>query len=139
MVKYACKVTSSGCLSSFFTAVREDIPTCMPEEILPAKSLSSSLFAGSNPAVRCGTYRLWIGLSLGTQQKTARVTACRERFINQSRYHSAERGKTDFSVGAMQKRALPENGYRVFQIGAKRVLSAPRPRRLRFQPPLLHE
>ena len=34
MVKYACKVTSSRCLSQSFTAVHEDIPKCMPEEFL---------------------------------------------------------------------------------------------------------
>ena len=34
MVKYACKVTSSECLSQSFTAVHEDIPKCMPEELL---------------------------------------------------------------------------------------------------------
>ena len=34
MVKYACKVTSSRCLSQSFTAVHEDIPKCMPEEHL---------------------------------------------------------------------------------------------------------
>ena len=34
MVKYACKVTSSRCLSQSFTAVHEDIPKCMPEERL---------------------------------------------------------------------------------------------------------
>ena len=34
MVKYACKVTSSRCLSQSFTAVHQDIPKCMPEEHL---------------------------------------------------------------------------------------------------------
>ena len=34
MVKYACKVTSSRCLSQSFTAVHEDVPKCMPEEHL---------------------------------------------------------------------------------------------------------
>ena len=34
MVKYACKVTSSRCLSQSFTAVHEDIPKCIPEEFL---------------------------------------------------------------------------------------------------------
>ena len=34
MVKYACKVTSSRCLSQSFTAVHEDVPKCMPEEFL---------------------------------------------------------------------------------------------------------
>ena len=34
MVKYACKVPQSVCLSPSFTAVHEDIPKCMPEEFL---------------------------------------------------------------------------------------------------------
>ena len=42
-------------------------------------------------------------------------------------------------LGAMQKHALPGNGYRVIPIGAKRVLSAPCRKYLSFQPLLLHE
>ena len=81
MVKYACKVTSSECLSQSFTAVHEDIPKCMPEERLHRLSLSSSLFAGSNPAVR--QKRIAGGLedlSFGTQ-KERYTKSCARTFL----------------------------------------------------------
>lgn len=50
MIKYACKVTSSPCLSQSFTAVHEDVPKCMPEECLPLSQVGS-IIVGSNPTV----------------------------------------------------------------------------------------
>lgn len=51
MVEYACKLTSSECLSRSFTAVHEEIPRCMPKRGLRYPSRQAPFFAGSNPAV----------------------------------------------------------------------------------------
>ena len=80
MVKYACKVTSSRCLSQSFTAVHEGIPKCMPKNTC-SLSLSSSIFAGSNPAVRCKTYRQWLGFVLRDAKRTVHEIVCENVFI----------------------------------------------------------
>ena len=54
-------------------------------------SLSSSIFAGSNPAVRCKTYRQWIGFVLRDAKKNGTRNRVRERFYSDIRYHSAKR------------------------------------------------
>jgi hypothetical protein len=81
-----------------------------------------------------------LDLSFGTQKRYA--GACfrvRERFILRFVIIRQREKRLGVSFGAMQKHALPENGYRVIPIGAKRVLSAPCRKYLSFQPLLLHE
>ena len=138
LVKYACKVASSQCLSQSFTAVHEDVPKCMPEESLLLMSLFSSDFAGSNPAVRQKRIASGLDLSFGTQEDSTR----RESFrVTETRFVIIRQREKcpGISLGAMQKRALPESGYRVIPIGAKRFLSAPCRKHSNFQPLLLHE
>ena len=106
--------------------------------ILAPLSLFSSDFAGSNPAVRQKRMASGLDLSFGTQEDSTR----RESFrVTQTRFVIIRQeaqcpGK---ALGAMQKQALPESGYRVIPIGAKRLLSAPCRKHLSFQPLLLHE
>ena len=138
MVKYACKVTSSRCLSQSFTAVHEDVPKCMPKNTC-SLSLSSSIFAGSNPAVRCKTYRQWIGFVLRDAKRTVHEIVCENVFILTFVIIRQSEKCFGTSRRAMQKQALPENGYRVLRIGAKRFLSAPCRGHSNFQPLLLHE
>ena len=138
MVKYACKVTSSRCLSQSFTAVHEGIPKCMPKNTC-SLSLSSSIFAGSNPAVRCKTYRQWIGFVLRDAKRTVHEIVCENVFILTVVIVRQSEKCFGTSRRAMQKQALPENGYRVIPNSAKRFLSALCRRHLNFQPLLLHE
>ena len=131
------------CLQGYFMPVFESNPsqrcTRMFQSVCQKNtcslSLSSSLFAGSNPAVRCKTYRQWIGFVLRDAKKNGTRNRVRERFYSDIRYHSAKR---EISRRAMQKQALPENGYRVIPNSAKRFLSALCRRHSNFQPLLLH-
>ena len=139
MVKYACKVTSSRCLSQSFTAVHEDVPKCMPEETCTL-SLSSSLFVGSNPTV-CNyslSPAVWKICPSG-RKRTVHEIVCENVFIQT--FVIIRQSEKCFSTSrrAMQKQALPENGYRVIPISAKRFLSALCRRHSNFQPLLLHE
>ena len=140
MVKYACKVTSSECLSQSFTAVHEDIPKCMPEERLRSEPFKLS-FCGfeSRRASQDVSPVAWFVLRDIKGRYTEVRFRVRERFYSEIRYHSAKREKPRFFLGAMQKRALPENGYRVIPISAKRFLSALCRRHSNFQPLFLHE
>ena len=141
MLEYACKLTSSGCLSRSFTAVREDIPKCMPEESLRKDlSLSSSQFRGfeSHRASYDVSPAVWKICPSGRKKNGTR-NRVRERFYSDIRYHSAKRECFGTSRRAMQKQALPENGYRVIPNSAKRFLSALCRRHSNFQPLLLHE
>ena len=113
----------------------------MPEESLLLMSLFSSDFAGSNPAVRQKRIASGLDLSFGTQEDGTRKTpfVCENVFIQRFVIIQQREKRLGVSFGAMQKYALPENGYRVIPIGAKRVLSAPCRKYLSFQPLLLHE
>ena len=79
------KIYLQGCLTQvfehFFTAVHEDVPECMPEESC-ARSLLSSLYAGSTPAVRKKRIAGGLVLSFGTQKSGTREPAfvCRNVF-----------------------------------------------------------
>ena len=44
-------------------------------------SLSSSLFVGSNPTVRCKTYRQWLGFVLRDAKRTVHEIVCENVFI----------------------------------------------------------
>ena len=109
--------------------------------ILAPLSLFSSDFAGSNPAVRQKRIASGLDLSFGTQEDGTRKTpfVCENVFIQRFVIIQQREKRLGVSFGAMQKYALPENGYRVIPIGAKRVLSAPCRKYLSFQPLLLHE
>jgi len=67
------------------------------------------------------------------------ASVCENVFIQRFVIIRQREKRLGVSFGAMQKHALPENGYRVIPIGAKRVLSAPCRKYLSFQPLLLHE
>ena len=101
-------------------------------------SLLSSLFVGSNPTVRQKRIASWFGFVL-RDTKNGTLNCVRERFVLRLVIIRQREKRLGASFGAMQKRALPENGYRVIPIGAKRVLSAPCRKYLSFQPLLLHE
>ena len=138
MVKYACKVTSSRCLSQSFTAVHEDIPKCMPEERLHSEPVKLS-FRGFESRRAPKAYRQWFGFVLRDAKRTVHLTVCENISIRKFVIIRQREKRLGVSFGAMQKHALPENGYRVIPIGAKRVLSAPCRKYLSFQPLLLHE
>ena len=142
MVKYACKVTSSQCLSQSFTAVHEDVPKCMPEEFLLLEPVKLDIRGfESRRALQNVSPVDWFCPSGRKRNGThkPRLIVCENVFnltfviIRQSekRFGASRR--------AMQKRALPENGYRVIPNSAKRFLSALCRRHSNFQPLLLHE
>ena len=138
MVKYACKVTSSECLSKSFTAVHEDIPKCMPEEFLHLEPVKLDIRGfESRRALQNVSPVDWFCPS--GRKKNGTRNRVRERFYSDIRYHSAKRECLGTSRRAMQKQALPEGGYRVIPNSAKRFLSAQCRRHLNFQPLLLHE
>ena len=86
-------------------------------------------------------YRQWFGFVLRDAKTVCgSLLPCARTFFIQRFVIIRQREKRlGVSFGAMQKHALPENGYRVIPIGAKRVLSAPCRKYLSFQPLLLHE
>ena len=138
MVKYACKVTSSRCLSQSFTAVHEDVPKCMPEEHLHLEPVKLDIRGfESRRALQNVSPVDWFYPS--GRKKNGTRNRVRERFYSDIRYHSAKRECFGTSRRAMQKRALPENGYRVIPNSAKRFLSALCRKHSNFQPLLLHE
>ena len=138
MVKYACKVTSSRCLIQSFTAVHEDVPKCMPEEHLLLEHVKLDI-RGFESRRAPKAYRQWFGFVLRDAKRTVHEIVCENVFIlifviirqSEKRFGASRR--------AMQKRALPENGYRVIPNSAKRFLSALCRKHLSFQPLLLHE
>ena len=138
MVKYACKVASSRCLSQSFTAVHEDIPKCMPEERLLLEPVKL-VFRGFESRRAPKAYRQWFGFVLRDAKRTVHEIVCENVFIQ--RFVIIRQSEKCFGVshGAMQKRALPGDGCRVLPIGAKRFLSAPCRKHSNFQPLLLHE
>ena len=138
MVKYACKVTSSRCLSQSFTAVHEDVPKCMPEEHLLLEPVKLDIRGfESRRALQNVSPVDWIcpsGRKITCRKLYEQnVTVQKFVIIRQSEKCSGT------SRRAMQKRALPENGYRVIPSSAKRFLSALCRRHSNFQPLLLHE
>ena len=84
-------------------------------------------------------YRQWFGLSFGTQKMTRTNSCAREHFC--SGFVIIRQSEKCFGTPrrAMQKQALPENGYRVIRGSAKRFLSALCRRHSNFQPLFLHE
>ena len=137
MVKYACKVTSSRCLSQSFTAVHEDVPKCMPEEHLHLEPVKLD-FRGfeSRRALQNVSPVDWFCPS--GRKKNGTRNRVRERFYSDIRYHSAKREALWCISQSNANGALPENGYRVIPNSAKRFLSALCRRHLNFQPLLLH-
>ena len=137
------------CLQGYFKLVFELIlhsgargcSEVYARRILAPLSLFSSDFAGSNPAVRQKRIASGLDLSFGTQEDGTRKNpfVCENVFIQRFVIIQQREKRLSVSFGAMQKYALPENGYRVIPIGAKRVLSAPCRKYLSFQPLLLHE
>ena len=92
MVKYACKVTSSECLSQSFTAVHEDIPKCMPEELLHFEPFK--LVIRGFKSRRTSQDVSPVGLVCPSGRKKRYPEACfrvRERFYSDISYHSAKR------------------------------------------------
>ena len=83
-------------------------------------------------------YRQWFGFVL-RDAKNGTLNCVRERFVLRFVIIRQRKKCLGISFGAMQKYALPENGYRVLPIGAKRSLSVPNRKHLSFQPLLLHE
>ena len=128
------------CLNLSFTAVHEDIPKCMPEERLLFEPVQLG-FRGFESRRAPKAYRQWFGFVLRDARRryTEGPFRVRERFILRFVIIRQREKRLGVSFGAMQKHALPENGYRVIPIGAKRVLSAPCRKYLSFQPLLLHE
>ena len=138
MVKYACKVTSSRCLSQSFTAVHEDIPKCMPEEHLLLEPVKLDIRGfESRRALQNVSPVDWFCPS--GRKKNGTRNRVRERFYSDIRYHSAKREVLWYISQSNANGALPENGYRVIPNSAKRFLSALCRRHLNFQPLLLHE
>ena len=138
MVKYACKVTSSQRLSQFFTAVHEDIPKCMPEEHLRLEPVKLDIRGfESRRALQNVSPADWFCPS--GRKKNGTRKRVRERFYLTFVIIRQSEKCFGTSRRAMQKQALPENGYRVIPNSAKRFLSALCRRHLNFQPLLLHE
>lgn len=81
MVKYACKVTSSQCLSQSFTAVHKDIPKCMPEERLHPEPVKLSI-RGFESHRAPKAYRQRIGrFVLRDAKRTVHEIVCENVFI----------------------------------------------------------
>ena len=120
--------------------MHEDVPKCMPEERLHSEPVKLS-FRGFESRRAPKAYRQWFGFVLRDARRryTESPFRVRERFILRFVIIRQREKRLGVSFGAMQKHALPENGYRVIPIGAKRVLSAPCRKYLSFQPLLLHE
>ena len=138
MVKYACKVTSSRCLSQSFTAVHEDVPKCMPEEFLLLEPVKLDIRGfESRRALQNVSPVDWFCPS--GRKKNGTRNRVRERFYSDIRYHSAKREVLRHISQSNANGALPENGYRVLPSSAKRFLSALCRRHSSFQPLLLHE
>ena len=114
------------CLNLSFTAVHEDIPKCMPEERLLFEPVQLG-FRGFESRRALKAYRQRFGFVLRDARRryTEDSFRVRERFILRFVIIRQREKRLGVSFGAMQKHALPENGYRVIPIGAKRVLSAP--------------
>ena len=92
MVKYACKVTSSRCLSQSFTAVHEDIPKCMPEEFLLLEPVK--LVIRGFESHRALQNVSPVGLEnfvLRDAKDDAHDIVCERTFLFRIRYHSAKR------------------------------------------------
>lgn len=138
MVKYACKVTSSRCLSQSFTAVHEDVPKCMPEEHLLLEPVKLD-FRGFESRRMQKHIASGLVLSFGTQKRTVHEIVCENVFIQTFVIIRQSEKHFGASRRAMQKQALPENGYRVIPNSAKRFLSALCRKHSNFQPLLLHE
>ena len=138
MVKYACKVTSSRCLSQSFTAVHEDVPKCMPEEHLHLEPVKLDIRGfESRRALQNVSPVDWFVLR--GAKRTVHEMCARTFFILTFVIIRQSEKCFGTSRRAMQKRALPENGYRVIPNSAKRFLSALCRRHSNFQPLLLHE
>ena len=138
MVKYTCKVTSSRCLSQSFTAVHEDIPTCMPEEHLLLEPVKLDIRGfESRRALQNVSPVVWFVLR--DAKRTVHEIVCENVFIQTFVIIRQSEKCVGTSRRAMQKQALPENGYRVIPNSAKRFLSALCRRHSNFQPLLLHE
>ena len=89
MVKYACKVTSSRCLSQSFTAVHEDIPKCMPEEHLLLEPVKLDIRGfESRRALQNVSPVDWFCPS--GRKKNGTRNRVREHFYSDIRYHSAK-------------------------------------------------
>ena len=116
MVKYTCKTPTARVNET--TAVREALPKRMPGVLAQGNRVDNgesprpvrwgstprlTVIAGSNPAVRCKTYRQWIGLSFGTQKNGTR-NRVRERFILTFAIIRQRAKCLGISCGAMQKR-----------------------------------
>ena len=137
MVKYACKVTSSWCLSQSFTAVHEEVPKCMPEERLYLEPVKLDIRGfESRRALRNVSPVDWFCPS--GRKRTVHEIVCENVFILTFVIIRQSEKRLGISRGAMQKHALPENGYRVIPNSAKSFLSALCRRHLNFQPLLLH-
>ena len=90
MVKYACKVTSSRCLSQSFTAVHEDIPKCMPEERLHLEPVKLDIRGfESRRALQNVSPVVWFVLR--DAKRTVHEIVCENVFYSDIRYHSAKR------------------------------------------------
>ena len=142
MVKYACKVTSSRCLSQSFTAVHEDVPKCMPEEFLLLEPVKLDIRGfESRRALQNVSPVDWFCPSGRKKNGTHKpsLIVCENVFILTFVIIRQSEKRFGTSRRAMQKQALPENGYRVIPNSAKRFLSALCRRHLNFQPLLLHE
>ena len=90
MVKYACKVTSSRCLSQSFTAVHEDVPKCMPEEHLHLEPVKLDFRGFESRRMQKHIASGLEDLSFGTQ-KERYTKSCARTFFSDIRYHSAKR------------------------------------------------
>ena len=119
MVKYACKVTSSRCLSQSFTAVHEDVPKCMPEEFLLLEPFKLDIRGfESRRALQNVSPVDWFCPS--GRKKNGTRNRVRERFYSDIRYHSAKREVLRHISQSNANGALPENGYRVIPNSAKK-------------------
>ena len=138
MVKYACKVTSSRCLSQILHSGARGYSKVYARRILAPRACQARYSRVRIPP--CVAKRIASGLvlSFGTQKNGTR-NRVRERFYSDIRYHSAKREVLRYISQSNANGALPENGYRVIPNSAKRFLSALCRRHSNFQPLLLHE
>ena len=127
-----CVDPSQRCTRMFRSVCQKNACYCEPVKLS---------FRGFESRRAPKAYRQWFGFVLRDARRryTESPFRVRERFILRFVIIRQREKRLGVSFGAMQKHALPENGYRVLPIGAKRSLSVPNRKHLSFQPLLLHE
>lgn len=128
MVICECKVDLAHVIKKTFTVVHEDIPKCMPKKSCHEHELLDNRGFESRRASDDVSPVAWIspsGLKKTVHNMCARTFNLFQFYFRKALSFGKKKCLNDNFLKALQKCALSENGYRIFQICAKRILSAP--------------